>query len=413
MSTTSAAVRRPRRAVVTTFAGMAAVVTALATLAGCGSSSSSAASSSSSPSSSVAGASSAGGDPRKANVTITAANGCSADKLSFPAGALTFDIANKDATAVSEVELQSGQRIVGEKENLPPGFSGTFSVTVDAGKYTLYCPGAAQENTTITVTGKAAGSGDADADTLLSQGTKQYASYVTNQVGYLVQTTEALQAALKGSDLTAAQQAYMKARPYYEKIEPVAESFTVGSDNLDNDIDARADDVSASQWEGFHRIEKGLFQDKSLSGLSTYGAGLVTDVTKLQTLTTGLSYKPFELANGAQDLLDEVASSKITGEEERYSHIDLLDFQANDEGAEQAFASLQPALQKIDPTLTTTITRAFTSLDSLVDTYRTGSNESGFVLYTTLTDTDKQKLAAAVKAVQEPLSQVAAKVANA
>jgi iron uptake system component EfeO len=403
VSTTSAAARRPRRAAA--LVGLTAAVTALATLAGCSSSSSSPTAASAS--------STSGGDPRKANVTITAASGCSTDKLSFPAGALTFDITNKDATAVSEVELQSGQRIVGEKENLPPGFSGTFSVTVDAGKYTLYCPGAAQENTAITVTGKAAGTGDTDTDTLLSQGTKQYAAYVTSQVGYLVQTTETLQTALQGDNLTAAQNAYMKARPYYEKIEPVAESFTVGSDNLDNDIDARVDDVPASQWEGFHRIEQGLFQDKSLTGLATYGAGLLTDVKKLQTLTTGLTYKPFELANGAQDLLDEVASSKITGEEERYSHIDLLDFQANDEGAEQAFAALQPALEKIDPTLTSTITSAFTSLDTLVDTYRTGSNESGFVLYTTLTTTDKQKLAAAVKAVQEPLSQVAAKVASA
>ena len=126
--------------------------------------------------------------------------------------------------------------------------------------------------------------------------------------------------------------------------------------------------------------------------------------------TAGLTYKPFELADGAQELLDEVASSKITGEEERYSHIDLLDFQANDEGAEQAFADLQPGLAKIDPALSSTISDAFTALDKLVDGYRTGGNPSGFALYSALTDADKQKLAAAVKAVQEPLSTVAAKV---
>lgn len=400
MPTTSAA-RRPRAALAITLAA----VTAAGALAGC--------SSSSSAKADAASTQSAGGDPHKATVTITAADGCSADKTSFAAGAVTFAITNKDATAVSEVELQSGQRIVGEKENLPPGFSGTFSVTVDAGTYTLYCPGAQQENTTITVAGKAASTGDASVDGLLSQGTTEYASYVTNQITYLLQTAQALDTALKGGDLTAAQQAYMKARPYYEKIEPVAESFTVGSDNLDSDIDARVDDVPASQWEGFHRIEKGLFQDKSLSGLAAFGDGLVANVTKLQSLTTGLTYKPYELANGAQDLLDEVASSKITGEEERYSHIDLLDFQANDEGAEQAFAALQPALAQIDASLTSSISQQFAALDKLVDTYRTGANASGFELYTALTTTDKQKLAAAVKAVQEPLSQVAAKVAGA
>ncbi len=383
--------------------GLAALSTLVVVLAACGSSSKS-------------GSPSTGGDAgdaRTANVTITAQDGCKADKSSFPAGALTMQIENKDATAVSEVELLSGERIVGEKENLPPGFSGSFAVQVDGGTYTMYCPGAQPDRTNLTVTGQAAATTNGDVATLLAQGTKDYATYVTTQVGYLVTSSEALQTALQGTDLAAAQAAYMKARPYYEKIEPVAESFTVGKDDLDADIDARAGDVPAAQWKGFHRIEQGLFQAKSLNGLAEpYGAGLVTNVKKLQSLTTGLTYKPFELANGAQELLDEVASSKITGEEERYSHIDLLDFQGNDEGAEQAFASLQPGLEKIDPALTKQIATAFVALDKLVDSYRTSTNPSGFDLYTQLTATDKQKLAAAVKAVQEPLSKVASKVAN-
>jgi iron uptake system component EfeO len=350
---------------------------------------------------------------RVANVTITAASGCQMSSTNLPAGALTFKVANKDATAVSEVELQSGERIVGEKENLPPGFSGSFSVNVDAGKYLLYCPGATQENTALTVTGSAAAPGNVSADALLAAGTSDYAKYVTTQVGYLVQTAEALNTALTGTDLTAAQAAYDKARPFYEKIEPVAESFTIGKNNLDADIDARANDVPSSQWEGFHRIEQGLFASKSLKGLGPYGAGLVANVKKLQGLTTGLTYKPFELANGAQDLLDEVASSKITGEEERYSHIDLLDFQGNDEGAEQAFADLQPGLTKIDAGLAQSIAAQFQALDALVDKYRTASNPSGFEYYTALNHSDKRKLAAAVKAVQEPLSEVASKVAKA
>ena len=124
------------------------------------------------------------------------------------------------------------------------------------------------------------------------------------------------------------------------------------SPGLDPAIDSRADDVPVSKLTGFHRIEYGLFQQKSLTGLATFGAGLVANVQKLQTLAKGLKYQPAELANGAVELLDEVSKSKITGEEERYSHIDLLDFQANVEGSEQAFANLQPGLAKIDPTLT-------------------------------------------------------------
>jgi iron uptake system component EfeO len=364
-------------------------------------------------SSSGGGGSTTADGSRTATVTITAADGCQIPSTTFPAGALTFNITNQDATAVSEVELDSGERIVGEKENLPPGFSGTFSVDVDGGTYSLYCPGAKQENTPITVTGTAPAGAGGSVATLLKQGTGDYAKYVTLQAGYLVSGAKALRSAIASNDLAAAQAAYDKARPFYEKIEPVAESFTIGKNNLDADIDARINDVPLSQWEGFHRIERGLFADKSVKGLSGYAAGLVANVKKLQRLTNGLSYQPYELANGAQDLLDEVATSKITGEEERYSHIDLLDFQANDEGAEQAFADLQAGLMKIDPQLTKTIAAGFASLDALVDTYRTGSNPSGFDYYGVLNQADKRKLAAAVTAVQEPLSQVASKVAKA
>ena len=350
---------------------------------------------------------------RVANVEITAAKGCQSDKLAFPAGGLIFKIQNKDATAVSEVELLSGARIVGEKENVPPGFTGEFAVNVPAGSYTLYCPGARTERRTIKVTGHSATSGTTTVGTLLAAATKGYGEYVDAQVASLLTTSRRLATTLHGNDLGAAQKAYVAARPFYEKIEPVAESFVVGQDSIDADLDAREGDVPAAKWRGFHRIEKALFQQRTLAGLAPYGDRLVADVQRLQKLTAGLKYQPTELANGAQELLDEVAASKITGEEERYSHIDMLDIDFNVEGANQAFAQLQPALQKIDPALSSTIAGRFAALDQLIEKYRTSANPSGFVLYGELTATDKRAIAAAVKAVQEPLSTVAGKVANA
>ncbi len=154
----------------------------------------------------------------------------------------------------------------------------------------------------------------------------------------------------------------------------------------------------------------GLFQDNSLTGLAAYGDGLVANVQKLQTLTTGLKYQPAELANGAVDLLDEVSKTKITGEEERYSHIDMLDFAANVEGAEQAFASLQPGLAKIDASLATEVATNFTALDTLLDKYRSTTDASGYVLYGSITDADRTALSQALQAVAEPLSTVAGKV---
>jgi iron uptake system component EfeO len=346
------------------------------------------------------------------NVTITAADGCSIDPDTFAAGGITFKIQNKDATAVSEVELLSGERIIGEKENLPPGLGGQFAVRADAGRYTLYCPGARTEKTTITVAGKSAPIADSVA-ALIKQGTREYKTYVDTQISYLVTATQKLDDALDGNNLKRAQDAYAAARPFYEKIEPVAESFVSDEHNLDADIDARAGDVPRAQWSGFHLIEQALFHKRTLVGMQPWGDKLVQDVKELQVRALQLDYVAPDLANGAQGLLDEVAGSKITGEEERYSHIDIVDMANNIEGSQQAFADLEAAMKKIDPTLTSTISSAFVSLGTLVDTYRTTRNPSGYVLYTTLDDLDRRNLAAAVKAVQEPLSRVAAKVADA
>jgi iron uptake system component EfeO len=362
-------------------------------------------------SSSGGGSATPAGDERHAVVTISEANGCEVSATTFPAGALTFDITNQDADAVTEVELEKDGRIVGEKENLPAGFSGHFTVKVDGGTYELVCPGADPDSVELTVTGSAAVSSGSTAE-LLDQGATEYAEYVNEQVAELVEATQTLAAAIESGELTDAQTAYYKARPFYEKIEPVAESFAAGKTNLDADIDAREGDVPEAKWRGFHRLEKGLFADKSVAGLSKYAAGLVANVEKLQSLTKDLTFQPFEIANGAQELLDEVAASKITGEEERYSRIDLVDIDSNTEGAEQAFLTLRAGLDRINKQLSSTIAKRFEQLEELIESYRTDDNTSGFVFYDELTKADTHKLAAAVKAVQEPLSQVASKVAK-
>lgn len=174
-------------------------------------------------------------------VKITLAqSGCKAESASYDAGALTFQVENTDATGSTEIELRLGERIIGEKENLPPGFSGSFSLQVAPGDYTLYCPGTDNPESTITVTGTAQTSAGTDTAALLTQGATDYGQYIELQAGLLVENTKPLVAAIEAGDLTAAQTAYAQARTYYERVEPVAESFTSGDQNLDADIDRKS-----------------------------------------------------------------------------------------------------------------------------------------------------------------------------
>ena len=86
----------------------------------------------------------------------------------------------------------------------------------------------------------------------------------------------------------------------------------------------------------------------------------MADVNTLDSKVQTLTYQPAQLANGAVELLNEVAGSKITGEEDRYSHTDLSDFQGNLTGALVAFKLLKPALESTgNKALATTIQQRF------------------------------------------------------
>ncbi len=353
------------------------------------------------------GGSSGSGAAGKQTVTVTlTGKGCSPDTSSIAAGPTTFKIVNKDAGAVTEAELMDGDTILGEKENIAPGLSGTFSLNVKEGKYQLYCPGGSgPEKVDFTVTAAAAGTAAAtlspEVTTALRTATTGYATYVREQVAELVTNTAAFVTAVKAGDLDPAAKLYAAPRLNYERIEPVAESFG----DLDPAIDARADDApDPATWTGFHRLEKAIFADKSLAGTGTIADQLNTDVGKLSTLVAKATFQPAQVANGATELLNEVGQSKITGEEERYSKLDLLDMQGNVDGADKAFTLLEPALTSLDPTLATKVRTRFTAMYKALEPYKRGT---GYVSYDTVTTDQRRGLSQAVDALAEPLSQVA------
>lgn len=367
------------------------------------------------------------GGPSTVNITMSAGSDgdqCAADATTAPAGPVTFSVQNESATGIIEFELLQDQRIVGEKENLAPGLDPvSFTVTLDGGTYQLYCPGATTELTDFTVTGKAAKAATGDTADLLADGAAGYAGYVSDRLADLLDGSQKLQAAIDAGDLDQAKTVYAGTRQFYEKVESDVSGFIKpGSDptdnagNLDYLIDMRASNLDpAVGWHGFHAIERDLFKaGKITDGTKKLAAELVENVTTLNDLSGDLSYKSEDLANGAAGLLEEVQSNKITGEEEAYSHIDLVDLASNVEGARQAFAYLEPGLTKINADLTERITAQFANVDDVLGKYRDATALGGYVTYDDATKkAAANEISQAVQALQDPLSQIAQKVAAA
>lgn len=356
---------------------------------------------------SAAGAKTAAKNNGDVTITLTP-SGCEPSPKLVNAGVVNFTVANSNADSVSEAELLSGGRMLGEQENLSPGLSGGFSLRLDNGSYQVYCPGATTEKFDFTVTGKSTSSWQHNLG--LVKATTDYGTWVKGQVVQLVSTTQSFVNSVNSGNMAQAQIAYGKARVCYEKVEPVAEIWGT----LDLDIDGRIDDFDKpADFQGFHKIEQLMFQQHTLTGASTYANGLLKNVRQLQTLVGQATYQPAEIADGATSLVDEIQSSKVTGEEDRYSHIDLVDFQANLDGSMEAFNTLAPALRKTDPDLVSVVQTRYQAVVTALAKYKQnpGYLDTGYVNYSTVGAADRRTLSQVVNAFGEEMSKVAAKVA--
>ncbi|MGY4651549.1 iron uptake system component EfeO [Mycobacterium sp. URHB0021] len=375
-----------------------------------------------------AASSSTGHGVTAVKVTLANENGkdtCTLDNAKVPAGPVTFTVDNASAPGITEIELLKEQRIVGEKENLAPGLDPvSFTVSLDGGPYKVYCPGASGEYQDFTVTGQSAPAPTGTVQTVLSQGTKDYWAYVVDQVNQLNNGVKALDAAVQSGDVEAAKTEYAKARPFYERAESSVEGFVVpgfavddNGGNLDYMIDMReSTPVDAKVgWKGFHAIERDLWQGNAITpATKALSTELVGNVGKLVSVVGPLQFKPEDLANGAADLIEEVQNTKITGEEEAFGHIDLVDFAGNVEGAQQAYASLRPGLQKIDGNLVTQLDGQFQTVLTTLDGYRDAVAPGGYKVWTPqLRATDAAKLTAVIQPLHQSLSAVAEKVVSA
>ncbi|MBN9173120.1 MAG: cupredoxin domain-containing protein [Microbacterium sp.] len=369
-------------------------------------------------------------------LTVTSTDtSCDVSTGTAASGTLAFDVTNK-GSQVTEFYLlaKDGLRIVGEVENIAPGTQRSLTVVAQPGDYFTLCkPGMVGEGVgrrAFTVSGEKVAASGADA-AQKKQAVDLYASFVKDQVEQLLPRVKVFTAAYAAGDDAAARAQFPQVRSFYERIEPIAESLG----DLDPKIDFRELDAVAEgiPWTGFHRIEKDLWvpardavnsdgstpawKDWSPSTPAerkTMGDGLEANVQQLYDYVHGADFtKALEgqgvagLSNGAIGLLDEVAKSKITGEEDWWSGTDLYDFAANVEGSKLAFSLVKDFAVSQGASgkdLAARIDKGYTDLEAKLATY--GSLEKGFPAYSTLSEADRRDLTNLINALAEPLSRL-------
>ncbi|WP_328740147.1 EfeM/EfeO family lipoprotein [Streptomyces erythrochromogenes] len=341
---------------------------------------------------------------------------CDVSKTEFPAGKVQIDVENKGSKVTEVYVLFPDARIVTERENIGPGTKASITAEIKAGDYEIVCKpgmkgdGIAQKVKATGAKGAAEEKRSPEADAAVAA----YRAYVVAQAEETLPKAQAFADAVRAGDVEAAKKAYAPSRIGWERTEPVAESFG----DIDPKVDVREDGLEAGQdpakdWTGWHRLEKSLWADNKIDDNDKKLADtLIADLTDWQKKVGQAEITPTSIANGAKELLDEVATGKVTGEEERYSHTDLVDFKANVEGAQKAYDLLKPIAEKNDPELSKQLDAQFAALNTLLDKYRADKTSYEFTSYDKVGEAERKELSDGVNALAEPLSKLAAAVAK-
>ncbi|WP_373823427.1 iron uptake system protein EfeO [Neisseria dentiae] len=336
------------------------------------------------------------------NVAVNDA-ACEPMELSVPSGKVVFNIKNNSGRKL-EWEILKGVMVVDERENIAPGLGDKMTVTLLPGEYAMTCGllNNPRGKLTVTDSGFKQAGGEADL-TKLAQPLADYKTYVQAEAKELVAKTTAFVAAVKAGEVEKAKSLFADTRTHYERIEPIAELFN----ELDPAIDAREDDYKQGpkdpEFTGFHRIEHALWVEKSTDGVKEVAGKLEADVKKLQAEIDALTFPPSKVVGGAAVLMEEVAATKISGEEDRYSHTDLSDFQANVDGSQKIVELFRPLIAEKNQALLDKTDANFKQINEILAKYKTAN---GFETYDKLSEADRKTLQAPINALAEDLAQL-------
>ncbi|MGP4099274.1 iron uptake system protein EfeO [Nonomuraea sp. KM90] len=331
---------------------------------------------------------------------------CKVAATEVAAGTTTFAITN-GGTKVTEFYVYApGDRVMAEVENIVPGLTRELIAELPAGAYETACkPGMVGKGirNALKVTGQHK---PLNADAKLAEATRSYQRYVKSQTDTLLVKTQEFVDAVKAGDIEKGKELFPVARTYWERIEPVAEIFG----DLDPAIDGReADLAEGEEWTGFHKIEKDLWIHKDISKSGPMADKLIADIKTIVAKANATELTPLNLANGAKELLDEVATGKITGEEDIWSHTDLWDFDANLEGSKAAVQALRPVLEERAPDLVKTLDEKFAAAEAALAVHQKGD---GWQLHNELSKAELKALSDSINALGEPISKIAPIVAK-
>jgi iron uptake system EfeUOB component EfeO/EfeM len=173
----------------------------------------------------------------------------------------------------------------------------------------------------------------------------KYRKYLTSRAAVLDAQTAKFAAALRRGDPETAVKTYANLRAAYERLQPIAVRL-----GLDTQMNAREGSVPASEWQGFHMIEKTIFESGMTGGTEAAGQQLAANAATIKQSIPSLEIDPAWILTDLNVALARAATN-LAAEEEPYSHENLAAASGNTKTARVAWRALRPLVAASDPQL--------------------------------------------------------------
>ncbi|MGW2794344.1 EfeM/EfeO family lipoprotein [Streptomyces sp. NPDC001251] len=274
------------------------------------------------------------------------------------AGPQVFALRNTSSTA-AEVDLTDPATgaVYGEIEGLAPGTTREMRVALGGGSYAFKClPDDADAVTgpTVKVAGARTGAGPAAVPVTqhdLIPVALAYQRWITAKTVELANRTDELKRAVDDGDLDAARSAWLPAHLVYARMGAAYDAFGDADAAINGSGPAPADAEGARDFEGFHRVEYGLWHGESAASLRAHADRLARAVHALRDSWPQVRLDPAQLGLRAHEILEATAQSELTGRTDYGSGTSLATARANLDGTRELLTLLRPLLSTRYPGL--------------------------------------------------------------
>ncbi|MDR0673034.1 MAG: FTR1 family protein [Zoogloeaceae bacterium] len=345
--------------------------------------------------------------PQRGDTHKVVINDQTCEPLDFvvPAGVTTFEIHNASRRTL-EWEILDGVMVLAERENIAPGFHSLLTVKLKPGEFAITCGLLTNPRGTLKVTPTDASEAERLRPPVQSfiGPLSEMRVFLVLQSNALAREADSLSEAIAAGDLEAARNLWLEARAPYKRMEAVVGRMADLASRLNPEAEYLAEREKDAAFTGFHRLEKGLFQEKRLVGLEPFARQLAEDAQTLKArLREGIAQRPEDLAESALWQARRLADGAIQQGENPYAQSDLADIEANLEGMEKSVMLLDALLSGANAPLAEEHRQR---LQALRDTLEAQRVKDVFPPYARVSEADRGDLAQKMAALAETLEKI-------